>query len=93
VRLAGCSVDTLEAQNAFADKIGSLRFPLIADPDAKVAHAFGVYREDWKVSSRATAVISEDGTILKTFPQAALDGKGHAEEVFRGLGSILQDGA
>jgi peroxiredoxin len=88
MRLAGCSVDTLEAQKAFADKIGPLRFPLIADPEAKVATAYGVYREDWKVSGRATAVISEDGTILKTFPKAALDGKGHAEEVYGALGSI-----
>jgi peroxiredoxin Q/BCP len=89
VRLAGCSVDTLEAQKAFAEKVGSLRFPLIADPDAKVANAFGVFKEDWKVAGRATAVIAEDGTILSTYPAAPLDGKGHAEAVFADLGSIL----
>jgi peroxiredoxin Q/BCP len=87
--VAGCSTDTLEAQKAFADKLGGLSFPLIADPDAKVATAFGVYREDWKVAGRATAVIGEDGTVLKTYPKAALDGKGHAEEVYGDLGSIL----
>jgi len=87
--VAGISVDTLEAQQAFADKLGGLRFPLVADPEATVATAYGVYREDWKVAGRATAVIGEDGTILKTYPQAPLDGKGHAEEVFGDLGSIL----
>ena len=89
VRIAGCSVDTLDAQQAFADKLDGLSFPLVADPDAKIANAYGVYREDWKVAGRATAVIGEDGTILKTYPKAPLDGKGHAEEVFGDLGSIL----
>jgi peroxiredoxin len=41
------------------------------------------------VAGRATALIGEDGTVLKTYPQAPLDGKGHAEEVFGDLGSIL----
>jgi peroxiredoxin len=58
---------------------------LIADPDAEIAKSYGVYREDWKVAGRATAVIGEDGTILKAYPEAPLDGKGHAEEVYRGL--------
>lgn len=89
MRLAGCSVDTLEAQQAFADKIGPLRFPLIADPDAKIANAFGVFKEEWKVSGRATALIGEDGTVLQTYPAAPLDGKGHAEEVYSRLGEVL----
>jgi len=89
VRVAGCSVDTLEAQQAFADKLDGLSFPLIADPDAKIASAYGVYRDDWKVAGRATVVIGEDGTILKTYPKAPLDGKGHAEEVFGDLAGIL----
>ncbi|MEA2885566.1 MAG: thioredoxin-dependent peroxiredoxin [Bradyrhizobium sp.] len=82
MRLAGCSTDTLEAQRAFADKLGGLRFPLIADPDASVAKAYGVFKEVWKVAGRATALIGEDGTVLKTWPEAPLHGKGHAEEVF-----------
>jgi peroxiredoxin Q/BCP len=89
VRVAGCSVDTLEAQQAFADKLDGLSFPLIADPDAKIANAYGVYRDDWKVAGRATAVIGEDGTILKTYPKAPLDGKGHAEEVFGDLAGLV----
>jgi peroxiredoxin len=55
-----------------------------------VANLYGVYREDWKVAGRATVVIGEDGTVLKTYPKAPLDGKGHAEEVYGDLGTILR---
>lgn len=82
MRVAGCSVDTLEDQRAFGTK-HSIRFPLIADMDGEIAKAYGVYREDWKVAGRATAIIGEDGVIVKTYPKAALDGKGHAEEVYK----------
>jgi peroxiredoxin Q/BCP len=82
VRITGCSVDTLDAQKAFAEKT-SIRFPLIADEDGSIARAYGVYRDDWKVAGRATAIIDEDGVILKTYPKAAMDGKGHAEEVYQ----------
>lgn len=75
-------MDTLDAQKAFVEKVGPLHFPLISDPDGEIATAYGVYRDDWKVSARATAIISEDGVVLKTYPKAALDGKGHAIEVF-----------
>lgn len=86
--MAGCSVDTLDDQKAFAAK-HELRFPLIADEDGSIARSYEVYREDWKVAGRATAIIGEDGMILKTYPKAALDGKGHAEEVFRDAESLF----
>jgi hypothetical protein len=34
-------------------------------------------------------VIGEDGTILRTYPKAALDGKGHAEEVYRDVEALM----
>ena len=89
--MAGCSVDTLEAQQAFADK-HAVRFPLIADPEGEIARAYGVWREDWKVATRATAIIGEDGTVLKTYPKAPLDGKGHAEEVYGDARRLLGGG-
>ncbi len=61
--------------------MGPLRFPLIADPDAAVAKAYDVWLDEWKTSARATAVISEDGVLMKTYPKEPIDGKGHAERV------------
>jgi peroxiredoxin Q/BCP len=82
VRLAGCSVDALDDQRAFADKHGGFRFPLIADPHAQIARAYDVYKNDWGRTGRATAVIAEDGTVVKTYPEAPIAGKGHAEAVY-----------
>lgn len=81
-------MDTLEDQQAFARK-QDLRFPLIADPDGDVCRAFDVVKEEWGLAGRATAVIGEDGTILKAFPDAPLDGKGHAQEVLDELKGLL----
>ena len=41
-----------------------------------------MFKEDWKVSGRATAIIGEDGVVLKIDPEAPLHGKGHVEKVF-----------
>ena len=41
------------------------------------------------MAARATAVIGEDGTILKIYPKAPLDGKGHAEHVYTELVALL----
>jgi peroxiredoxin len=87
--VAGISTDTLEAQKAFADKVGSLRFPLISDPDASVTKAYDAYIEKWKVADRATVVIGEDGVVLLSYPEAPRDGKGHAQAVFTDLAELL----
>ena len=76
-------------QKAFSDKHGGFRYPLIADVGGDIAKAYGVWREDWKVATRATSVIAEDGTILKTYPEAPGHGKGHAEQVYRDLEQML----
>lgn len=89
VRVAGCSVDDLEAQQAFHDKHGGFRFPLIADPSCEIAKAYGVLRADGDRTGRATAVIGEDGTVLKTYPEAPPHGKGHAQAVFDDVERLL----
>lgn len=86
--MAGCSIDTLEDQQEFARKQG-FRFPLIADPDGELCRSFGVVNEEWGLAVRATTIIGEDGTVLKTFPDAPLDGKGHAQEVLDELKGLL----
>lgn len=89
VRIAGCSVDDLAAQKAFHDKHGGFRFPLIADPSMAIARAYDVFREDWNRSGRATLVIGEDGTVLKTYPEAPIHGQGHAEAVFADVEGLV----
>jgi peroxiredoxin len=87
--VAGISTDTLDAQKAFADKVGGLRFPLLSDPDAAVTKAYETYKDEWKVSDRATVVIGEDGTVLLSYPEAPRDGKGHAQAVFADLAELM----
>jgi peroxiredoxin len=89
VKVAGCSIDDLEAQQAFHTKHGGFRFPLIADPSCEIAHAYDVWRADWGRTGRATLVIGEDGTVLKTYPEAPIHGKGHAQAVFEDVERLL----
>jgi peroxiredoxin Q/BCP len=89
VRIAGCSIDDIAAQQSFHEKHGGFRFPLIADPTKEIARAYDVYREDWERTGRATCVIGEDGTVLLTYPEAPIHGQGHAEAVFADVERLL----
>ena len=88
MNLAGCSCDSFEDLQAFAGKLG-LRFPLVSDPDGEIAKSYGAFKDSWAVAGRATVVIDEDGTVLKTYPKAPLAGSGHAEEVLNDVRAIL----
>lgn len=59
----GISADGVDAQAAFDEKHG-LGYPLLSDPDKKIARAFGVKRIGPIVNKRATFVIDQDGTVL-----------------------------
>lgn len=58
----------------------TLSFPLLADPDGKVTEAFGVLNPKNKLATRATFVISKDGTIAKIYPKVS-SAKDHPQEV------------
>lgn len=81
-------MDTLEEQEAFARK-HDFRFPLVADAEGELCRAFDVVNEEWGLPARATAIVGEDGTVLRTFPEAPLDGRGHAQEVLEELKGLL----
>ena len=53
------------AHRAWAEQLGGLAFPLLADfhPKGAVARQFGVWREDRGVSKRAVFLIDRDGII------------------------------
>jgi peroxiredoxin Q/BCP len=59
------STDTTATHAAFAEKHG-LPFPLLSDPQAKIAKAFGVARiGGWLPSRRVTFVIDKDGIVRR----------------------------
>ena len=61
--IVGVSYDTAEKHAAFASK-HQLPFPLVADPDTKIASAFGVARlGGWLPTKRVTFVIDKQGVV------------------------------
>jgi len=90
VVLAGISADTASSQKKFLDKF-SLPFPLLADPDKKIANQFGVVKEKnmygRKVMgiARTTFVIGPEGKIKHIFTNVKPEG--HAEQVLEYLKS------
>ena len=56
------SVDTAEVNKKFAESL-ELDYPVLSDPDKKVAPAYGVVHDDRKVAERWTFYIDKDGVI------------------------------
>ncbi|HZP44531.1 MAG TPA: peroxiredoxin [Candidatus Binataceae bacterium] len=83
--LLGCSVDSADSHRGFARKY-QLPFPLLADPDKKIARAYGVANgiPILGLDRRVTYVIDENGTIVKVYPN--VDPSLHAVEIIQDLG-------
>lgn len=80
----GVSTDGVESHERFAANNG-LTFPLLADPDGKIAKAYGVLR-DTRRAARATFLIGMDGTILRTWPKVSITG--HADDIVARLDEL-----
>jgi peroxiredoxin Q/BCP len=86
--LLGISPDDEESHRKFAAKF-NLPFPLLADPGAAIATAYGVWKEKnmygrtYMGVERATFIIDPDGKIRKIFPKVKVDG--HVAEVLAAL--------
>jgi peroxiredoxin Q/BCP len=82
----GCSVDTADAHKDFIRK-NSLPFPLLLDPDKKIATAYGAANgiPILGLDRRITYVIDENGKIIKVYP--SVDPSTHAIEILNDLGS------
>ncbi|MGH2447903.1 MAG: thioredoxin-dependent thiol peroxidase [Chloroflexota bacterium] len=80
----GVSRDSLDSHNQFAAKFG-LTFPLLSDPDHRVAEAYGAwtqrqsYGKTYMGIERSTFLIDPDGKIQKIWREVTP--KGHAEQV------------
>ena len=64
-QVLGLSVDSVYSHQAFADELGGLDFPLLADfhPRGQVTQAYGLWREDKGYSRRAIIIIDRAGVI------------------------------
>jgi peroxiredoxin len=67
VQLIGISVDGVHCHSAFRSHL-NLTLPLLADfhPKGEVARAYGVWSEEYGVSSRALVMVGPDGTVQWT---------------------------
>jgi len=57
------SCDSVETNTRFAKKL-NLDYPILSDPDGKVATAFGIYNRVIRIPARKTFYIGKDGRIL-----------------------------
>ena len=74
----GISADAVDRQARFDDK-HTLGFPLLSDPDRRIAAQFGVKRPGPLFNRRATFVIGTDGVVLGTISSEMQMDK-HADE-------------
>jgi peroxiredoxin Q/BCP len=86
--LLGVSPDSAASHAKFREKQG-LNFPLLSDPDKKIAEKYGAYGEKklyGKVSMgiiRSTILIDEKGKVVKIWSPVKV--KGHVDEVLEAL--------
>lgn len=80
----GCSIDSLDAHRAFIKKY-NLPFPLLLDPDRKIATAYGAANgiPILGLDRRITYVIDENGKIAKLYP--SVDPSTHAGQIIADL--------
>lgn len=87
VTVVGVSPDSVESHKEFLKK-NSLNFPLLSDPENRLAQRLGVGREKieegkkYMTVDRATFII-KDGLIKKAWKGVSVDG--HVEEVINNL--------
>lgn len=87
----GVSADTVKSHVKFTDKY-QLPFPLLSDPEAIVANAFGAWGEKvfmgrkYQGMHRVTFLIGRDGRIAKVWD--AVKPEAHAAEVLAALQAL-----
>jgi peroxiredoxin Q/BCP len=87
----GVSPDDVASHAAFRDKY-TLNFPLLADPDHRVAEAYGAWRERERDGrrfhgiQRSTFVIDGAGVVRKAWK--TVDVRQHDEQVLAALGEL-----
>jgi peroxiredoxin len=79
--VVGVSTDEQTVSDRFAESL-DLPFPLVGDPDAKIARRYGVTWPLLKIARRVTFVVGEDRTI-EFVHRSERDPRSHAAHVCR----------
>lgn len=91
-KIFGVSPDDVDSHVKFKNKF-ELNFPLLADPDHKLADAYGAWREKNMYGKksmgvqRSTYLIDGDGKVAKVWKRVQVDG--HDQEVIDALKELL----
>ena len=66
-QVLGINVDHVYSHNAFADSMGGITYPLLADfhPHGAVTRTYGLWRAERGVGKRAIFVIDREGIIRR----------------------------
>jgi thioredoxin-dependent peroxiredoxin len=89
----GVSADSVESHIKFRDKF-DLNFPLLADPDHKVAEKYGAWREKNMYGKksmgiqRSTYLIDASGKVARVWKAVKVDG--HDEAVLGALAELQE---
>lgn len=86
--MLGISVDSVFSHRAFAEQLGGLTFPLLADfhPKGEVTKRYGLWREERGASKRAIVIVDKDGIVRRA--QIIEKGPPDTDEVLRLVGEL-----
>jgi len=90
-KVLGVSPDEVDSHVRFRDKY-ELNFPLLADPDHKVAEKYGAWREKNMYGNksfgiqRSTFLIDAKGRVAKVWKRVQVDG--HDQQVLNALAAL-----
>ncbi len=92
-QVLGISTDSVDSHGKFRGKY-DLNFPLLSDPEHKVAEKFGAWREKNMYGKksmgiqRSTFLIDADGKVAKVWKAVKVDG--HDAQVVAALGELTK---
>ena len=91
VEFMSVSTDTEYVHKAWydsSDTVKKIKFPMLADPAAKICRAYGTFIEDEGLSQRGTFIIDPDG-VVKFFELHDNDVGRGGEEIVRKLKALM----
>jgi alkyl hydroperoxide reductase subunit AhpC len=86
-QILGISVDDVASHKAWAEELGGIDYPLLADPDREACRAYGVLDEAVDRAWRATVIVSPEGRIAYTVTSPMNVGRS-VEETLRVLRAL-----